>query len=113
MAYNGPKNIVILGGGIAGLAAADAVSEALHPYAVAGTLPPGMSVTVVEGEAQLGGRATTWNMNGAGALDPAEPPPRPPAGHSPHGIHFTWHSYEHFLRFARDSVAAGRFSPSR
>ncbi len=108
MTYSGPKNIVILGGGLAGLAAADAVSEALLPYARAGTLPAGMQVTLVEGEDQVGGRATSWDV---GAVDPQEHPHRPHAAHTPHGIHFTWHSYRHFLRFTRDSSA--RFSPAR
>ena len=106
--YTGPKHIVILGGGISGLAACDAVTAALEPYARAGTLPAGMSVTLFEAEDQVGGRATTWTMD---TVDPQEHPHRPFKGHTPHGIHFTWHSYRHFLAFTRGS--ASRFSPAR
>jgi hypothetical protein len=108
MAYSGPQKIVILGGGIAGLAVADAISEALEPIKAAGQLPADLEITLVEGDEQVGGRAMTWKIEDT---DPDEHPHRPLKGHTPHGIHFTWHSYRHFLRWTRDAQA--HFSPTR
>ncbi|HEY4220622.1 MAG TPA: NAD(P)-binding protein, partial [Myxococcota bacterium] len=108
MTYSGPKNIVIVGAGISGLAAADAITKSLADYAATGrALPPDLTVTVVEGEDQVGGRATTWDVN---AIDPKEHPLRHHAGHTPHGIHFFWHSYRHFDAWTSDFPQA--FSPA-
>jgi hypothetical protein len=106
--YTGPKKIVIVGGGIAGLAAADAITAALLPFSRAGTLPPDLEVTLVEAEADVGGRAMTWHVDD---LDAAEHPWRHERGHAPHGIHFLWHSYRHFLEWTED--ARHVFSPDR
>lgn len=108
MSYTGPKNIVIVGGGIAGLAAADAITAALEPLALAGTLPAGIEVLLVEGEQQVGGRAMTWNVD---AIDAAEHPHRHARGFTPHGIHFLWGSYTHFLEWTADAQHV--FSPER
>src|SRR4051812_33056706 len=100
MAYSGPKDIVIIGAGIAGLAAADAITKSLVDFKRAGgAIPTGLRITVVEGESQVGGRATTWNVND---VDAAEHPHRHHAGHTPHGIHFFWHSYRHFEEWTAD-----------
>ncbi len=93
MAYSGPKNIVVLGGGIAGLAAADAITRALdeHP----GPLPPDLTVTLVEAEAFLGGRAASRPLDAAAHVDH---PHAPWGTNTPHGLHFVWGSYAHLLR---------------
>jgi uncharacterized protein with NAD-binding domain and iron-sulfur cluster len=93
MSYSGPKNIVVLGGGIAGLAAADAITRALdeHP----GPLPAGITVTLVEAESFLGGRASSRPLDAAAHVDH---PSAPWGTHTPHGLHFVWGSYAHLLR---------------
>lgn len=108
MAYTGPKKIVIAGGGIAGLAAADAITAALVPFAQSGTLPPGIEILLVEGESEVGGRAMTWHV---GSLDAAEHPARPHAAYAPHGIHFLWGSYTHFLAWIQGAPPV--FSPDK
>ncbi|NUO53070.1 MAG: NAD(P)-binding protein [Polyangiaceae bacterium] len=93
MSYSGPKNIVVLGGGIAGLAAADAITRALdeHP----GPLPTGITVTLVEAESSLGGRASSRPLDAAAHVDH---PHAPWGTQTPHGLHFVWGSYAHLLR---------------
>jgi len=104
MSYTGPKNIVVLGGGIAGLAAADAITRALdeHP----GPLPPGLTVTLVEAEDFMGGRACSRPLDAdAHVLHPEAPW----GTHTPHGLHFVWGSYDHLIRLC-DGVP-GLLSP--
>jgi hypothetical protein len=98
--YTGPLNIVVLGGGLAGLAAADAISEALAEYP--GELPRGMSLTLIEGERAMGGRAISAPIDEQRDLHPNAPY----RAHVPHGIHFVWGCYEHFLRFAHGAGPA-------
>jgi hypothetical protein len=102
VSYVGPRKIVVIGGGIAGLAAADAISEALANYD--GPLPDGMSVTLLEGERAFGGRASSAQIAEQRSLHPHGP-------HRvdvPHGIHFVWGCYRHFERFC---AGATPFSP--
>jgi hypothetical protein len=92
-AYDGPKDIVVIGGGIAGLAAADALTRALAESTAA--LPAGLTVTLVEADAALGGRAGSRPLDAAAHVDH----PHAPWGvHTPHGMHFIWGSYTHLLR---------------
>jgi hypothetical protein len=109
--YTGPKKIVIAGGGIAGLAAADAITAALEPFARAGTLPAGIEILLVEGENEVGGRAMTWDVADPSTVSPTEHPNRHHAGKTPHGIHFLWGSYTHFLEWTADAQHV--FSPTR
>ncbi len=98
MAYDGPERIVILGAGIGGLAAADAITRALVEQP--DPLPPGLSVQVFEARDAPGGRAASWSLD---APEFREQHPHAPWGAaSPHGLHFVWGSYQHFLRFARE-----------
>lgn len=111
MSYSGPKDIVILGGGIAGLAAADAITKALAE--VSEPLPPGLKVTLVEGEADPGGRAVSWSLADANVR--ALHPNAPYGTFTPHGIHFAWHAYEHFFRLVdglTTSSGASYLSPA-
>ena len=95
VSYDGPKKILILGGGIAGLACVDAVSAALEKYKAAGhTLPSDLEVRLVEGESFFGGRAVSFDASDSAfrALHPMAPA----KVNSPHGIHFMWHGYKNF-----------------
>lgn len=94
--YEGPRRIVILGGGIAGLACADAITAALEENP--GGPAADVHVTLVEGESFAGGRATSFPLDGSSARHPYAP------SHTsvPHGIHFVWGSYAHTLRLCGD-----------
>src|SRR3954471_12173038 len=96
--YVGPRKIVVIGGGIAGLAAADAISAALARYP--GPLPDGMSVTLIEGESAFGGRATSAPIDEVRSLHPNAPR----RVDVPHGVHFVWGSYAHFRRFVGEET---------
>jgi len=98
--YAGPKRIVIVGGGLAGLAAFDALTESLASVPV---LPQGLSVTLVESvEHGLGGRAIS-----APVMGPSERHPFAPFDvSSPHGIHFLWGSYDHTYRLLGRALAS-------
>lgn len=93
MGYTGPKNIVVLGGGLAGLAAADAITRALdaHP----GPLPDGLSVTLLEATDHVAGRVSSTVLDAAAH---AEHPNAPFGASTPHGLHFVWGSYAHLAR---------------
>lgn len=103
MVYDGPRKVVVIGGGIAGLAAADAITAALAAYP--GPLPEGMSVTLIEGESAFGGRASSAPIDEVRALHPSAPR----RAHVPHGVHFVWGSYAHFRRLC----AGESFTPPR
>ncbi len=97
--YQGPKHIVIVGGGLAGLAAFDAITEAL---ASCPTLPDGIEVSLIEGREALGGRACSEVVVGPSDRHPYAPH----AVSAPHGIHFIWGGYAHTYRlFGPDLVA--------
>ncbi len=101
--YSGPRKIVILGGGVAGVAAFDALTSAL---AACASLPDGMSVTLIEAEDVLGGRAQSWPLDG-----PSVRHPHAPWGTStPHGLHFVWGSYVHLARLMGDALSRERLS---
>lgn len=102
MRYEGPKKIVILGGGIADLAAADALTAALEPLYASGAeaAPEDLEIVILEGETSLGGRAVTWEIP---SLYDEEHPDRPARGWTPHGIHFLWHSYRHTLAWTEEA----------
>lgn len=104
MQYSGPKRIVILGAGVAGLAAFDALCSAL---AACDSLPPGMRVTLVEAEDAAGGRAQSFPLDGPSSRHPFAPY----GTHGPHGIHFIWGSYAHLARLFGDLGA--RLSPAQ
>lgn len=94
---------MIVGGGLAGIAAFDAITESLA--SVPG-LPPGFSVTMVEGsDAGLGGRAISEATTGPSARHPFAPYDT----HSPHGIHFVWGSYDHTYRLMGPALAPRLF----
>src|SRR5438552_18719547 len=100
--YAGPKRIVILGAGVSGVAASDALTTAL---AACPSLPPGMKITLVEATEAPGGRARSFGIDG-----PSKRHPQAPYGTSgPHGIHFIWGSYAHLKRLMGDLDA--RLSP--
>jgi hypothetical protein len=92
-AYDGPKRVVVLGAGVAGLAAMDALTAALAGAAVA--LPAGLELVLVEPEPFAGGRACSFPLDGAAH---ATHPAAPWGAHTPHGLHFVWGSYGHLLR---------------
>lgn len=93
--YEGPKRIVILGAGVSGVAAFDAITSGL---AACASLPPGLKVTLVEATDAAGGRAQSFPLDG-----PSTRHPRAPFGTStPHGIHFIWGSYAHLKRLMGD-----------
>lgn len=100
-AYKGPREIVVLGGGVAGLAALDALTAALdaHP----GPLPPGLRLTLVESEPRMGGRACSKPLD----ADAHVLHPHAPWGTNvPHGLHFVWGSYVHLLRMLEGTGTA-------
>lgn len=103
--YRGPRKIVIVGGGLAGLAALDAVTAAL---ASCETLPDGMSVTLLEAREALGGRASSEVI--------AAPNDRHPFApfqiSAPHGIHFLWGGYTHTYRLIGPELSA-KLTPRR
>jgi hypothetical protein len=102
--YAGPKRIVILGAGVSGVAAFDALTTAL---AACPTLPPGMKITLVEATDAAGGRAQSFPIDG-----PSRRHPHAPYGtNGPHGIHFIWGSYAHLKRLMGD--LDGRLSPMK
>jgi hypothetical protein len=93
--YTGPKRIVVVGAGVSGVAAFDALTAAL---AACPSLPPGMKVTLVEATEAAGGRAQSFGLDGPSARHP-----RAPYGVStPHGVHFIWGSYAHLKRLMGD-----------
>jgi len=95
-AYTGPKNVVVLGGGLAGLAAVDALTKSLadHP----GPLPDDLRITLVEAEEHVGGRAGSRPLD----ADAHVLYPEAPWGtNTPHGLHFVWGSYAHLLDLLR------------
>ena len=97
--YQGPKRIVIVGGGIAGLAAFDAITEALASCA---SLPDGIEVTLIEAREVLGGRACSEVV--AGTSD--RHPHAPHMVSAPHGIHFIWGGYTHTYRLFGPELVA-------
>lgn len=71
----------------------DALTEALDAFP--GPLPPDLSITLVEAEAFLGGRASSRPTD----ADLHHEHPHAPWGtNTPHGLHFVWGSYAHLLR---------------
>jgi hypothetical protein len=103
--YEGPRKIVIVGGGLAGLAAFDAITEAL---ASCPTLPDGIEVALVEAREVLGGRACSERVLGPTARHPYAPH----AVCAPHGIHFIWGGYAHTYRLLGPELVA-TLTPAR
>jgi hypothetical protein len=96
--YQGPRKIVIVGGGIAGLTAFDALTEAL---ASCESLPDGIEITLIESRDALGGRANSERVTSS------ERHPFAPAEIcTPHGIHFIWGGYAHTYRLFGPELAA-------
>src|SRR5690242_10335107 len=77
--YAGPKKIVILGGGLAGLAAMDALTKSI---ASARSPAPDIEVVLVEAEAHMGGRAGSRPLDAVAHL---EHPNAPWGTNTPHG----------------------------
>lgn len=91
--YEGPRTVVVVGAGVAGLAAMDALTESLA--AARRPLPPGLELVLVEPDPAVGGRATSFPLD---APTHDEHPAAPWGAHTPHGLHFVWGSYGHLLR---------------
>lgn len=86
--------IVIVGGGISGLGAADALTAAFAASSAPERLP---EIVIVEGEREAGGRAQSWSSDEETFR--ADHPHAPFGVSSPHGLHLVWGSYAHFHRW--------------
>ncbi len=100
-AYTGPSKIVVVGGGLAGLAAMDALTEAFERFP--GPLPADLEVTLVEPDLHVGGRAGSRPLD---AEAHTQNPAAPWGTNTPHGLHFVWGSYDHLLRLTRGAGPA-------
>ncbi len=86
-----PRHIVVVGGGLAGLAAATVLAERGH------------KVTLFEAAPQLGGKVSGWSVDVAGEAQPIE-----------HGFHGFFHQYANLRGLLRQAGAltAASFQPA-